>query len=239
MAESSTKRQRTGQRQRLLTVSTDEALQTSKLATYLEEQWSWGYMSPQTCQKIASLAVQDMEAAGVEQTPLSLKKISTIGTSGSHAQNCHRDFLALVATKTKICKPLQEKLPFKDGLYLQSIMLPHEIFHWMWKDYKDYFISALAPGGSNRLENFWKSYEKHPAMQSSAMAAMKKHRSYPHRCLPVGMHGDAVPTTGCGKAWAKMQLCFSWFCLLRRKGSKASNFLIWSVPLLCFESSCF
>lgn len=223
MAESSTKRQRVGQRQRLLAVSTDEALQTSKLATYLEEQWSWGYMSAQTCQKIAALAVFDMEAA-----PLSLRKISAIGTCGSHSQNCHRDFLALVATKTKICKPLQEKVPFKDGLYLQSIMLPHELFHCMWKEYKEYFIHALAPGGSNRLVSFWKSFEKHPCMQSGAMTAIRQHRSYPHRCLPVGMHGDAVPTTGVGKIWAKMQLCFSWFCLLRRKGSKASNFLIWS-----------
>lgn len=237
MAESSTKRQRVGQRQRLRAVSTDEALQTSKLATYLEEQWSWGYMSAQTCQKIAALAVFDMEAAGVEQAPLSLRKISAIGTCGSHSQNCHRDFLALVATKTKICKPLQEKVPFKDGLYLQSIMLPHELFHCMWKEYKEYFIHALAPGGSNRLVSFWKSFEKHPCMQSGAMTAIRQHRSYPHRCLPVGMHGDAVPTTGVGKIWTKMQLCFSWFCLLRRKGSKASNFLIWSVPWLWLESS--
>ena len=51
---------------------------------------------------------------------------------------------------------------FKDGLYLQSIMLPHELFHCMWKEYKEYFIHALAPGGSNRLVSFWKNFEKHP-----------------------------------------------------------------------------
>ena len=119
---------------------------------------------------------------GVEQAPLSLKKTSTIGSCGSHSQNCHRDFLALVATKTKICKPLQEKVLFKDGLYLQSIMLPHELFHCMWKEYKEYFIHAVAPGGSNRLVSFWKNFEKHPCMQSGAMTAIRQRRSYPHRC---------------------------------------------------------
>ena len=73
---------------------------------------------------------------------------------------------------------------FKDGLYLQSIMLPHELFHCMWKEYKEYFIHALAPGGSNRLVSFWKNFEKHPCMQSGAMTAIRQHRSYPHvyRC---------------------------------------------------------
>ena len=77
------------------------------------------------------------------------------------------------------------------------------------------------------MQKFWQNFSKHPAMLDSAL---KLHPSFPKKCLPLGLHGDAVPTVGVGKTWAKMQLCFSWHSLLRHQGSKASSFLIWSVP---------
>ena len=131
-------------------------------------------------------------------------------SSGCQSQNCNRDMLNLVHSISKMPAPLQEKLPLKGGMYLQNIMLPHEIFHHLWANYNGYFVNHFAVGGEKGLQKFWQNFSKHPAMLDSAL---KLHPSFPKKCLPLGLHGDAVPTVGVGKTWAKMQLCFSWHSL--------------------------
>ena len=221
-----------GQKQRLASASTAASTKSSVLVTWLEEQWAWGSMSAQCIQKIAHLALQDMVACGVEEIPPTLQKLASIGTFGHHSANCHRDLMNVVSRKTKVCAPLQVNITLKGGLYLQSIMLPHELFHCMWERYNAYFLQTLTPAGEAGMRFFWDKFQNHPCME---LATWTSHPSFPHKCIPLGMHGDAVPTTGVGKVWAKMQLCFSWSSLLKITSTKASNFLIWSVPwLTCF-----
>ena len=222
-----------GQKQRLAAMPVAESKKTSVLVTWLEEQWAWGYMSAQCIQKIASLALQDMVASGADKIPPPLQKLASIGTFGHHSGNCHRDLMNIVSRKTKVCAPLQTKITLKDGLYLQSIMLPHELFHCMWESYNSFFLQTLIPAGEPGLRFFWDKFQNHPCME---LATWTSHPSFPHKCIPVELHGDAVPTTGVGKVWAKMQLCFSWSSLLKIGGTKASNFLIWSVPWLMFPT---
>ena len=93
------------------------------------------------------------------------------------------------------------------------------------------FFQNLIPAGEPGMRFFWDKFQQHPCME---LATWTSHPSFPHKCIPLGLHGDAVPTTGVGKVWAKMQLCFSWNNLLKIGGTKATNFLIWSVPWLVY-----
>lgn len=129
-----------GQRQRLqnFAAATGSAPASSSLAIFLEEQWAWGYFSPPTCQRIALLAVADMHSMGLQEAPTALQKLASLGSAGAHSQNCHRDMASLVKGKSCLPSPLQEKFNMKNGLYLQSIMLPHEMLSALWHHYKDY-----------------------------------------------------------------------------------------------------
>ena len=50
--------------------------------------------------------------------------------------------------------------------------------------------------------------------------------------LPVNLHGDAVPTVGCGKIWSKMLQAYSWTCLLSKGSTKQRSFFIWGATWL-------
>ena len=45
--------------------------------------------------------------------------------------------------------------------------------------------------------------------------------------VPLMMHGDAVPTVGCAKVWAKLMQCFSWSGLLSTGSTKERSFFLW------------
>ena len=224
MAEqSANKRRRQGQRQRLESVAAGEgSVGHSALATYLEEQWAWGYMSAQTIQRIAFLATQDMKQMGIENTPADLQKI---GSFGNQAQNCNRDLLAVLSTKSLLPKVSQIHMRMKGGVKLQSVMLPHVVFHHLHSNYREYFFQFFMPGGEERLRRFWSNFEGHPSM---AAGVLQEKPGYPAKMIPIMLHGDGVPTTGVGKVWAKIQLCFSWASILKAGSAKACSFLIWS-----------
>ena len=143
-------------------MSTAESTKSSVLVTWLEEQWAWGFMSAQCIQKIASLALQDMVACGVAEIPPALQKLASIGTFGQHSENCHRDLMNVVSRKTRVCVPLQVNITLKYGLYLQSIMLPHELFHCMWERYNAYFLQTLTPAGEPGMRFFWDKFQNRP-----------------------------------------------------------------------------
>lgn len=64
----------------------------SELGKWLKQEWAWGRISPQMRQKIASLAIADMVAAcGLEAIPQDLQRLATLGSSGAHPNNVHRD----------------------------------------------------------------------------------------------------------------------------------------------------
>ena len=229
MSEPVLKKPRIGQRQRLNATNSHEDATRSALALHLEEQWAWGYLSPQAIQKIAHLAIEDMKTAGTTRIPGDLAAIARIGSSGTFSNNCNRDLQTFLPQKSMVPMPLQEHISFKNGKHLQSLLLPHEMFHVLFHKYKKYWTTCFVTGGSDRLVKFWKGFESHPSMASSNL---KNHPSYPKKMVPIGMHGDAVPTTAPGKAWCKMQLCLTWHSILKSGGSKATSFLMWSVARL-------
>ena len=146
---------------------------SSSLAQWLKEQWSWGQLSPQTVQHVAALATRDMVAAEAGSIPADLLQLSKLGSEGSHPNNCHRDLLALVADVSKLPKPFPIIMPMKvqGDKALQSIFLPHVVFHHLWVHYKDHWMSSFLPTGKAGLVCFWNNFQHHPCMHQHPVTA--------------------------------------------------------------------
>ena len=199
--------------------------QPSLLADWLKEQWAWGQLSPQAVQHIASLAKKDMLASGATEIPNSLHKLSMLGTEGAHANNCHRDLWNLVASEYQLPQPLQVFMSMKvpKGKALQSIMLPHLVFHHVWVNYPDFWKSIFLPNGKDGLLAFWEKFKDHHSFENHWLLHQPNWMS---TTIPLNLHGDAVPTVGCGKVWAKLMQCYSWASLLSVGSTKQRSFFI-------------
>ena len=206
-----------GQRQRLAKARRDETLPSSSvsagsaLANFLLSQMVWGLMSPQTVQKIASLAKQDFEAG-----PGAMDHISTlasVGCNGLYANKCYHDVMTrCLPGDVKTPQPHLFRLPFCDpfGEQLQSCILPHELFASLFANYKDTWTKCVVPSEA-RLEQFWQEMQGHPAVTSSLMHSRPDLKT---RCVPLALHGDSVPLTGIGKGWQQTITDFSWYSLI-------------------------
>ena len=76
---------------------------SSALADLLVSDWSWGQISTPMLQKVAPTAMLDFEASGIS-APKQLESLATIGSSGKHVGNMHRD-LVEHRLKAPILKP--------------------------------------------------------------------------------------------------------------------------------------
>ena len=195
----------------------------SRLADHLVIQWAWGKYSPQEIQLLAHLATRDMEALGLSEIPTSLTSLAALGSHGRHANNCHRDLIHYMKDKTFLPDPLQVHMPFVATMLLQAVMLPHLVFHTLFTKYPTYWANCFLPGGVKSLVKFWKHMMPHPSMQD-----FQGHRQQWQRwTIPLNLHGDAVPTIGCGKVWSKMLQGYSWTGLLSKGSTKSRSFFIW------------
>ena len=197
----------------------------SALAEWLQQEWAWGRFSPQEVQHIAALATRDMKSAGTTNIQPSLANLSSLGSEGKHSNNVHRDLLALVKDTSSLPEALFVKMPLKNMSVLQAVMLPHLVFHCLFTKYKDYWNSCFLPDGHASLQRFWSSFSSHPCMEGFQGSRPQWQRW----TLPIGMHGDAVPTLGCGKVWAKLIQGYSWTCLLAKGTTKQRSFFLWGV----------
>ena len=67
-----------------------EATQPSALANYLLRRWAWGYLSLPEVQRLASLAKQDAEAAGLKPGNGLLSQLSGLGGDSHLSHNMLR-----------------------------------------------------------------------------------------------------------------------------------------------------
>lgn len=146
-----------------------------------------------------------------------------MGNCGQHSNNMHRDLMALVKDDSQLPQPFLVSLPFKRQHVVQAIMLPHLVFHALWTNYKQYWETVFSLGSKDALLSFWKHFASHPCM-----AGFRGINEQWQACtLPLFMHGDAVPTIGCGKVWAKLLQAYSWGCLLARGTTKKRSLYLW------------
>ena len=126
---------RGGIRQRAAAAAAAEAAAkvSSKLATYLLQEWSWGRMTPQQVQRISGFMQDDLaaQAAGLLEMD-AVQFLSSLGTSGRHPQHMNRQLV-------KRCSPHScfYPLPFRAilkqsacGTHFQAMdmLCPHVFF---------------------------------------------------------------------------------------------------------------
>lgn len=204
--------------------------QNSALAEFLESEFAWGTFSPQMVQKIASLAGKDMEQAGLERLPAHLNALSGLGSHGKHANNMHRDLCHFLKAKYDVPSTTTVLLPFSKEEEFQQLLLPHELFSWLYHNRWEHFKAAFMPGGQKQLVEFWKRFHNHPCMDGNTTITSRS--NWQKTSLPISLHGDGVPVTALGKVWGKCMEVYSWQGLLGSGGTKNTTFMIWCVPCL-------
>ena len=207
------KKRRGGVQQRLQASALENAPSTSKLATHLLEEFALGKKSPQECQRLASLAVKDMTAAGVllEIIPVDLRKLSELGSGGRHLNNCYRDIMRMTCRIPSIPMPFSVNIPTKQGDETAGILLPHVMFASMYHHYRAAFGQYIMPGGEDALQEFWTTGKRMPQLANHPIL---RRANFEARCVPIALHGDEVPTVGRGKVWCKLSLLLSWFSVM-------------------------
>jgi hypothetical protein len=215
-------KKRKGIRQRLAndTVVTPVVLE-SGLASFLLAEFSWGAMSAQLVQKIALLATKDcQQSINTGGILKDLESLSKLGGSGHHPNNVHRDIMKF-SSQSLLPVGLDVQIPFKQGLKLQRILLPHEMFAAIFTHYPEAWCRVINPEAS-KLVSFWQAQATHPNMEGNPI---KSRGDYQTKCIPLGFHGNEVPMTGKGKCWCKSMLTFEW-CSLLGVGSTCER-MIW------------
>ena len=130
-----------GLRQRRKKAKVEEQTQImghSVLASFLLQLFAWGEMSAQRVQKLASLAMTDIEACmnGTEHLQ-DLRNMAKIGTHGHHQNKCYADLMRQ-CLDISIPRPFVATIPFVKPLndQFQSLLLPHELFSAIYHSYK-------------------------------------------------------------------------------------------------------
>jgi hypothetical protein len=188
----------------------------SNLAKHLVNERAWGHISAAEVQRISALAFEDESELlrKLGQPPgsgsSSIRALATLGSFGKHSQNIHRDLVAFlgepdspqplqVPISIKSLKPLpnedavrQEKMPF---------FLPHAEFAHFYNNRK-HFFDEFVLGGSGfdyRIAKFWETVKqnKDPKLIDHPLLDRPMHTKF---CIPISVHGDAVPCIGVGKA---------------------------------------
>lgn len=111
----------------------------------------------------------------------------------------------------KIPKPFKAKVPLKgfpDSV--QSMLLPHEMFACLYRNYKKVWSTAVVPS-VERVQKFWRAMRLHPQMRDHPMTSSPQWESW---TVPIAVHGDGVPVTGVGKVWSRVMTNYSWYSLL-------------------------
>ena len=123
-------------------------------------------------------------------------------------------------------EPLYANMPLKSKWPLQAVMLPHLVFHHLYTHYQDFWNKVFLPAGVEGLAAFWHHFGKHPCM----LDFHGSRDQWQRWTIPLNIHGDAVPTIGCGKIWTKMLQAYSWTGLLPRGSTKQRSFFFGAAP---------
>lgn len=159
--------------------SADAPSSGSYLFAILVRLWSWGFMSPQTVQKVAHAVLKDIQALETNGVRIKsdIEKLASIGNYGKYVRNCNRDLKdKLGPTKLTL---MQCTMPLKimNGtlgatayIYEQGMMLPHLLISAMGQWYKKSYEKLICPG-ADRIQKFWKNMKGNPQLEGYTPSA--------------------------------------------------------------------
>ena len=183
----------------------------SRVANMLLHDWSWGLMPATKVQKTCQGILEDNDDMGQATHP-EVRKLASLGNSGQTPGNCNRDLACGKLKKPPVMTALTSfqvrlktsALTHRD---VQSkVLWPHQLFALLYKHHKDTFTQRILGGSSGNLPRFWEAM----ANNSSAYAnnPVRFREDHMQRCVPISLHGDAVPVNNQGRTYAKQRLLF-------------------------------
>ena len=124
-----------GQQQRIKAARSEEEssaagiTQQSALVAFLLTLFAWGEFSPQRCQHIAALALEDLEKHHTNKHIVSdLKALASIGSNGAYPNKMHQDLMQRTKNISKVPQPYLFNAKFKSTagvrFYLMSFSQP-------------------------------------------------------------------------------------------------------------------
>ena len=155
---------RGGRNQRENREGATNAVHNSELAKFLILQCLWGHCSIPYVQKIAKMAMRDIENAIARGGCFSyrdLEALSALGPSGIHVNNMRNDLMRNLAPSQ--FHTFNATLPMKVHErrvrpYLQSFLLPHETFSVLYHSYPDTFRTRVLSERFDAVQNFGKRW---------------------------------------------------------------------------------
>lgn len=199
------KKRKGGLHQRMARVAEDRDT-PSALYMLLITMLAQGILSGVQCHQISVAARRDLDGSKNDQIFNDLARLARL----QRGQNLVRSVYTLLSKTTALPPPLQAPLPYKDGVHPAFILLPHELFAYMW-DHQDVWKRKML-SDPNKLREFWTSMDGHPAMFNHPL---RDYEDFQDWCLPISIHGDEVPVFGIGKIWSRSCLSFSWCSIVQ------------------------
>ena len=178
--------------------------------------WAWGDLSATFVQKQAANAYYDqarlLKSIGFSEDCISvtLKRVASIGSWGKHPGNCHESLRAFLG-EPNVPSPFLHDVPMllkksKGGVANVTdvvkfpVLLPHVLFaHYFHTDRARFQSLFLGDQTPESMEAFWSELERRddPRLRGHSMKNMTQWR---RRCIPLALHGDAVPVVRIGKS---------------------------------------
>ena len=210
------------QKLRWANVGSKKEAKPNVLATFLVAQWAWGHMSAPMLQKIAHHAAQD----GLDHPEVAA--LAKLGGSGVHPQNCNRDLMKCLHQPPVMSSLTTMQVHVKKSLGIKSctqhVLLPHELFSALYHNHPAAFRKRILGGDQSNVRTWWDSMDEHPAYAGHPLKSRTDHKL---RCIPLALHGDAVPVSGIGKAWSKSAEGYGWSSMIGEGNTADLHFLIW------------
>ena len=155
-----------------------------------------------------------------------LQRFAKLGSSGTVLGNCYRDLMRQLSVSLFKCVYFPVPLVKNDTWEIQSVgfLLPHVVFSTIYSSCKGMWEKVICPS-REALRSFWQSQEGNPALKDHPI---KQVPNWMTRAVPLGFHGDHVPTVGCGKAWAKLMIVLSWSSVFGSGSTLEQNYLMWA-----------
>lgn len=197
----------------------------SKLSTLLLDLWSWGELSTPMLQKIAAAAEDD----GLDIKDI--KKLASLGSRGLYPGNMHVELTNHLRPSNLVQQCSSMVVFYKNTNVLKGgivsgrvpILLPHELFAIMWREYRESFCECLFGNQPDRIAKFWTAMEKSAYFKQHPMSTRLDLKE---RGIPLSLHGDGVSIVGINKTWTKSVDAYSWSSIIGQGSLKSTNFLI-------------
>ena len=162
---------------------------SSKLGHMLLEQWAWGEISALQVQRTAEAALAD------GATHPQLTRLASLGASGVHKGNCHRDLLKYLDTYMEMPTTVHCRIPlvFDEGVQHVGLeVLPvHRMVAFMFKHFPDEWALRFT-GGAGAVSEFWNNVREDDPKWEAWQGDLAL-RDYKNKCIPLALHGDGVP----------------------------------------------